>query len=91
MVYNKTSIQFVFCSEKTNKQIDKENATDDTHFYGPATNCNELGKLGYTLNGYYLVKGNGESYIHQGIEVVFCRFQLPPNSKSSKNLKASQL
>ena len=28
---------------------------DLMQFYGPATNCNELALLGYTLNGYYLV------------------------------------
>jgi len=27
-------------------------------FYGPPTNCSDLARLGYTLNGYYLVKHN---------------------------------
>jgi len=30
----------------------------DTQFYGPATNCDELKKIGYTLNGHYLLKSN---------------------------------
>ncbi len=47
-----------------------------TRFYGPPSNCNELGKLGYTLNGYYLVKGKGES-LSNGIEAVLCQFKLP--------------
>ncbi len=25
-------------------------------FYGTASNCEELGRLGYTFNGYHLVK-----------------------------------
>jgi len=57
-----------------------KNETDEARFYGPATSCEELGKLGYTLNGLYLVdckdiskKGN--------IEVIECRFKQPQDSK----------
>jgi len=60
--------------------MDKERAAVDTRFYGPASNCNELGKLGFTLNGYYLVKGKDES-ISNSIEAVLCRFNLPEESK----------
>ena len=56
---------------------------DITRFYGPASNCNELGKLGFTLNGYYLVKGKDES-VSNSVEVVFCRFNLPEESKGGK-------
>ena len=73
--------------DKRIDRIDKGTATDTT-FYGPATNCNELGNLGYTLNGYYLVKGNDES---KSIEAVFCRFKLPRGSKTSKNWKGTLL
>jgi len=59
---------------------EKENAAVDSRFYGPASNCNELGKLGYTLNGYYLVKGKGES-LSNSIEAVLCQFNLPGKSK----------
>jgi len=51
-------------------------------FYGPATGCNDLGKLGYTLNGYYLVHGNNKEIRSSNnidgnsqIEVVECRFR----------------
>jgi len=49
-------------------------------FYGPPTNCSDLGKLGYTLNGYYLVNG---AKIQNQIEVVLCRFQLAPGENES--------
>lgn len=37
-------------------------------FLGPPTNCSDLGKLGYTLNGYYLVKGSSK------MSIVYCMF-----------------
>ncbi len=53
---------------------------ENTPFYGPATNCHQLGKLGYTLNGYYFVKGDASK-----IRAVFCGFQQQyATSKSSK-------
>ena len=50
-------------------------------FYGPPSNCADLAKLGYTLNGYFLVNG---SKITKSIEVVLCRFQFPPGVNESK-------
>jgi len=64
--------------------MEKEEA-EDTRFYGPASNCNELGRLGYTLNGYYLVKGKDES-IRISIEAVLCRFKLPEETKGGNYL-----
>ena len=52
----------------------------DSRFYGPARNCEELGKIGYTLNGYYLVKGEDESNTNS-VEAVLCQFELPKESK----------
>jgi len=46
-------------------------------FYGPPTNCYELGKLGYTLNGYYLVKGNFFLSNTGKVVVVYCNFKQP--------------
>ena len=57
---------------------------NNLQFYGPAKNCKELGILGYTLNGFYLVIGKDQSDT-RGIEVVFCRFKLPKGFKESKN------
>ena len=65
--------------KKKEKNIPKQ-------FYGPPTNCIGLGKLSYTLNGYYLVK---ESNNGGQIEVILCRFQLPPlkNNESKKPIQ----
>ena len=61
-----------------------KNTTDEDdgrsyRFYGPATGCDELGKLGYTLNGYYLVNGKRPNKTLNNIsmnqlEVVECSF-----------------
>lgn len=57
-------------------------------FYGPAANCDELGKLGYTLNGYYLVKKmQQEMQNHEGvIGVVYCLFQQPLKGPGKKGI-----
>jgi len=45
-------------------------------FYGPPANCSDLMKLGYTLNGFYLVKPDGRSIlINENIKTVFCSFE----------------
>ena len=53
-------------------------------FYGPPTNCSDLSRLGYTLNGYYLVRNSYEdtmtnnhfnsSYINT-VDTVYCAFK----------------
>lgn len=57
----------------TNNQISR--------FYGPPTNCSDLIKLGYTLNGFYLVKTNNTDNtkdVHNlKTETVFCSFKQP--------------
>ena len=62
----------------------EKNRTDDdqnsylNRFYGTGTGCLELGKLGYTLNGFYLVNKEDRQPLNSGtnnqIEVVECRF-----------------
>jgi len=49
-------------------------------FFGPATNCQELGQLGYTLTGYHLVKSNNE------IKIVYCAFQRPAQGTNQSNI-----
>jgi len=55
-------------------------------FYGPATGCNDLGRLGYTLNGFYLVQEkdshstNRIGSNNRQIEIVECRFKQNPKS-----------
>ena len=66
-----------------------KNNTDEheveTRFYGPATSCEELGKLGYTLNGLYLVDCEDKSQKGK-IEVIECRFKQPQGSKEGIRL-----
>ncbi len=57
----------------------------ETRFYGPATSCEELGKLGYTLNGLYLVDCADKS-MEGKIEVIECRFKQPHGSKEGMKL-----
>jgi len=64
------------CSEKENGYEDESTKIGRT-FYGPATDCDELGMLGYTLNGFYIVKGKDESTSSNKIEVIYCRFSQP--------------
>jgi len=63
-----------------------KNNTEITRFYGPATSCNELEMLGYTLNGLYFVDCKDKS--NKGkIEVIECRFKQPHGSKQGKLTK----
>jgi len=45
-------------------------------FYGPPTNCSDLSLLGYTLNGYYLVKPVSET-LDTLSETIYCAFKQP--------------
>ena len=61
-------------------------------FYGPPCNCSELGKLGYTLNGYYLVRGKEQQPLitsgNNKIEIIEGSFQQEANGKiQSKDFK----
>jgi len=44
--------------------------------------CNEIGMLGYTLNGYYLVNSTERA---GQFGVFFCQFKLPPGAGISNN------
>jgi len=46
------------------------------------SNCNDIGILGYTLNGYYLVKSSER--VGQ-LGVFFCKFKLPPGANRCKD------
>ena len=73
----------------------KKNETEEFSipkiFYSPPTNCSELQQLGYTLNGYYLVKGQASNSLstniieNNKIGVVYCQFkqQAPKLTKPS--------
>lgn len=58
---------------------ERKNETEVPRFYGPPTNCTELSQLGYTLNGYYLVKNSNDSNKNAAVslDTVFCAFKQP--------------
>lgn len=52
--------------------------SNEDEFYGPATSCNELGKLGHTLNGFYFVMENDNVYqTISNFKIVHCGFNRP--------------
>jgi len=53
-------------------------------FYGPATSCEELLKIGYTRNGFYLVQGNATSNNGHHVEIVDCLFAHPNGVKEGE-------
>ena len=62
----------------------KLNVTNSPIFCGPPKNCSDLTKLGYTLNGFYLVESpiiTNESLTK--IETVYCSFRQPKEFNAS--------
>jgi len=60
----------------------KKNETDEDRrnlFYGPPTNCSDLTRLGYTLNGFYQVNKattNEEKILNMTrLETIYCLFK----------------
>jgi len=76
----------LFYSETSEKNKTNNLSLKDTkRFYGPPASCDDLQKLGYTLNGFYLV--NGEGLLNKnGFEIVLCRFEDAKGSTDGKNL-----
>ncbi len=69
---------------------ERKNETDEIpRFYGPPTNCTELSQLGYTLNGYYLVKNFNDSDQNAAVnlDTVYCAFKQPPFTYSPSKLE----
>jgi len=63
--------------------IRKENETEVPRPNSNPFSCYDIGMLGYTLNGYYLVNGSDTA---QRFGVVFCQFRLPPGATKSKGI-----
>jgi len=62
----------------------KSHVINSSIFYGPPTNCSDLSKLGYTLNGFYLIRSpiiTNESTTN--IETVYCSFRQPKTFNAS--------
>ena len=75
-------------SRKVEEKINHD-AENMVRFYGPPSSCKELGMLGYTLNGYYFVENEIPNKINnkEGVEIelIYCRFQLPPGTEGMMN------
>ena len=57
-------------------------------FNSNPTNCDEIGKLGYTLNGFYMVNGSDSD---ERFAIVICHFLLPPKGANKKTSMESQI
>jgi len=57
-----------------------------TIFYGPPTNCSDLSRLGYTLNGYYLVKSDAGNEV-RNLKGIYCAFKQPEGSMDSSRIE----
>ena len=85
MFYRSTNRHYVFVnvlncnSGKEKNQTEKE----DVRFYGPAKSCEELSKIGYTRNGFYLVNAENATSNRQ-VEMVDCLFANPSGVKEGK-------
>ena len=59
----------------------RKNDTNETNskvhrFYGPPANCSDLKELGYTLNGFYLVKPDRDSTLDdENLKTIYCFFK----------------
>ena len=85
---NLININVSFYETSGNEKNDTEEGNVPKPFFGPPGNCADLSKLGYTLNGYYLVNGSNSS---NNIEIVLCRFQLPPGVNGSNIITLKQM
>ena len=74
--------------QKSNFDENRKNIENDTNilylhqnniiaFLGPPTSCSDLSRLGYTLNGYYIVNQVTDLVKHEviNLETVYCTFK----------------
>ena len=77
-------------SKKKKTEIEEESPAEVVGpFYGPAASCHELGRLGYTLNGLYLLLGKDSNLNNKkkNIQIVQCEFRRPQQESQSNLLK----
>lgn len=77
-------------NEKEEKStILKQHQNNIITFYGPPTNCSDLSRLGYTLNGYYLVKSDDaiSSKEVTNLKGIYCAFKQLEGSFSSSTIE----
>ena len=71
--FSKYDINDFFCFSDGKTKNKSEEQTAKQINSNPA-NCNDIGILGYTLNGFYIVNGKNSA---GRFGVVFCQFKLP--------------
>ncbi len=85
MLYDQTILFRVYDGVLKSKSIPENSTTSIGRFYGQPTSCSDLSQLGYTLNGFYVVKSNNESTNSSEIKLdnVFCAFKQPESAFNS--------
>jgi len=73
--------------EKNENNINLNQHQRNSIFYGPPTNCSDLSRLGYTLNGYYLVKTDESNNEVKNLQSIYCAFKQPGGSFNSSTLE----
>jgi len=54
-------------------------------FFGPPTNCFDLSQLGYTLNGFYMVK-SANIPTETKVETIYCAFEQPEGTSLNQSI-----
>ena len=87
-------ISFLYIKRKEKNITNNED--NERAFEGPPTSCATLAKIGYTLNGYYLIKGKDQQSKNirpNKIQIVFCRFKqikFPGNKLQQMSMRSFQ-
>jgi len=77
-LFTRNQYDIYHCIIRSEKEQNSVVNYEEEEFVGPPTSCETLAKLGYTLNGFYLIKGNDRKskgdQINK-IQTVFCQFK----------------
>ena len=71
--------------EKNENNINLNQHQGISIFYGPPTNCSDLSRLGYTLNGYYFVKTDESNNEVKNLQSIYCAFKQPEGPFNSSS------
>lgn len=78
--------------QKRNNIISNQHQKTDI-LYGPPTNCYDLSRLGYTLNGYCLVQRVTEALNNEvpNLETIYCAFKQKEGSSSNLSTEEKRI
>ncbi len=65
---------YLFYGERNKNETEQQKQMNRRRYEQP-TNCSDLSILGYTLNGFYLVKSNNNASTTIKLETVYCAFK----------------